>query len=628
MQEELLHLLYERGKISELDMHFAKFMTELGGSGDLRLAIAAALVSNCTRLGHICLDLKSLAVAPPVEGKEVGEDLFGLDSRDWKMALRGTSVVGMPGENKPLILDGKARLYLYRYWEYQEILATLVKGRVTEDSSPIYFSSNDVYSLKEALDRFFGRTPIDRRGDEKHEIDWQKVAAFVSLRKKLCVISGGPGTGKTTTVAKILGLLIERLGIDAARIALAAPTGKAAARLQEAIKASKENLNCADNIRASIPEEATTIHRLLGTIAGSCYFRYNAENRLPVDIVVIDEASMVDLALMSKLIQAVPPEARLILLGDKDQLASVEAGAVLGDICDTGKLHVFSRDLCVELETYTGYKLVTPDKITNGSSVKDCIVQLEKSFRFGEDSGIRTISHAVNRGDGRQATGLLREKRFSDIRWVALPQRKALPAAIKKKVIIGFEGYLKAGDIYEAFELFDRFRILCALRKGSYGVEGINLEVEQILSDHGLIEAKRSWYRGRPLLITRNDYNLGLFNGDIGIIWTDVSGDSDLTAFFRSADGTVKRFHPVRLPEHETVYAMTVHKSQGSEFDTVLFVLPDKEYPVLTRELIYTGITRAKEDVEIWGKEDVFHIAVSRPTERMSGLRDALWDGY
>ncbi len=627
MKEELLNLLHERGKISELDIHFAEFMTELDGSGDSRLTVAAALVSSHTRMGHICLDLKGLVGTLLVEGKEAWRNLFCPDPNDWGKGLRETSVVGMPGEHKPLILDDKVRLYLYRYWEYQEILARLVRERVFEKSSPIHYSSNDVHSLKEALDRFFGQTPTDRNGDEKHEIDWQKIAAFVSLRKKLCVISGGPGTGKTTTVAKILGLLIERFGIGADRIALAAPTGKAAARLQEAIKASKLNLNCEEKIRAAIPEYATTIHRLLGTISGSCYFRYNAENRLPVDIVVIDEASMVDLALMSKLIQAVSPEARLILLGDKDQLSSVEAGAVLGDICDTGHLHTFSSDLCMEIKTYTGYNIATSDKITNGSSIKDCVVQLQRSFRFSKESGIHAISHAVNRGDGRRAIGLLREKRFGDIRWVALPQRKALPVAIEKKVIVGFEGYLKAGDIYEAFKLFDRFRILCALRKGSYGVERINLEVEQILSDRGLIEAKRSWYRGRPLLITRNDYNLGLFNGDVGIIWPDVSGDSDLTAFFRSADGTVKRFHPVRLPEHETVYAMTVHKSQGSEFDTVLFVLPDKDYPVLTRELIYTGITRAKEDVEIWAKEDVFNVAVSRRTERMSGLRDALWDG-
>jgi len=626
MKEELLHLLYEKGKISELDMYFAKFMTELDGSGDSRLSVAAALASNFTRMGHICLDLKSLAQIPLMEAIEAGEDQGCLDSKDWERALMGASVVGMPGENKPLILDSKARLYLYRYWEYQQILARLIRWRVSEDSSPTHVSSNDIYSLREALDRYFGRTPLDRRGDEKHDIDWQKVAAFVSLRKKLCVISGGPGTGKTTTVAKILALLIERFDIDAAKIALAAPTGKAAARLREAIKVSKANLNCAKKIIAAIPEEATTIHRLLGTISGSCYFRYNSENRLPADIVVVDEASMVDLALMSKLIQAVSPEARLILLGDKDQLASVEAGSVLGDICDTGNLYTFSSDLCMELETYTGCKIATTGKTTNGSLIKDCIVQLQKSFRFGEDSGIRAISHAVNIGDCHQTIGLLRDKSFSDIRWIALPKRKALRAALERKVIEGFESYLKAGDIYEVFELFDRFRILCALKKGSYGVEGINLEAEEILSNRGLIEADRTWYRGRPLLITRNDYNLGLFNGDIGIIWPDDNGDNYLNAFFRSADGTFKRFHPVRLPEHETVYAMTVHKSQGSEFNTVLFVLPDKDYPVLTRELLYTGITRAKHEVEIWAKEDVFRFAISRRTRRMSGLRDALWD--
>jgi exodeoxyribonuclease V alpha subunit len=255
----------------------------------------------------------------------------------------------------------------------------------------------------------------------------------------------------------------------------------------------------------------------------------------------------------------------------------------------------------------------------------DCIVELQKSYRFSGESGIGTVSRAVNEGDSGRAFTLLKKGEFRDLHWQELPEPDAFPRALKGRIIEGFAGYLRATRPEEAFELFNRFRILCALREGPYGVSALNQLVEQTLKGEGLIKRESQWYRGRPVLVTRNDYNLKLFNGDVGIILPDPTAGNQPRAFFQAADGSIRRISPLRLPEHETVYAMTVHKSQGSEFGRVLFFLPERAVPLLTRELVYTGITRAREKVEVWGKEEVFCTAVSRRIDRTSGLRDAIW---
>lgn len=621
MKKEDIDRLYDSGMLSDLDIHFAGFIGRLAGTRVPEVLLAGAIASSYTRKGHICLDLSRLEGKQLLEGEDGRDPVICPELGAWLKKLKKSPVVGKPGEYKPLILDDRSGLYLYRYWDYQQELANLIRRRVGDGDKNI-----DERLLREGLERLFGTGKAE-------EPDWQKIAAFTSVVKRFCVISGGPGTGKTTTVAKILALIIEQAGPRKLRIALVAPTGKAAARLQEAIKFAKGKVtqseacaHCPESINEAIPEGASTIHRLLGTIPGSPYFRHNAQNRLPVDVVVVDEASMVDLALMSKLIQALPPQARMILLGDKDQLASVEAGAVLGDICDTGNVHSFSRRFRESVKKVTGYEIRTQLNGEAESGIQNSIVQLKKSFRFGSDSGIGAVSRAVNAGDDDLAVTLVREGKYSDIKWRDLPQSIGLPIAIKEMVVREFGDYLRSGDIREVFRLFDRFRILCALREGPYGVINLNALVEQILTDQGLIDPRKGWYPGRPILITRNDYNLRLFNGDVGIVLPNCAANNDLRAFFPAADGTVRKFHPLRLPEHETVYAMTVHKSQGSEFYRVLLLLPDRDFPLLTRELAYTGITRAKKGVEIWGNEDVFRAAVCRRIERMSGLRDALWE--
>jgi exodeoxyribonuclease V alpha subunit len=610
VKKEELYRLYNSRILSYLDIHFARFMVRLEGRMIPELFFASALVSCYTRQGHICLDLSM------VEGKQLLESENGKPPitcpklNQWCGKLRESKVVGCPGEYKPLIFDDKYRLYLFRYWDYQEKLAYLVNSRIAE-----YEENIDIDLLKEGLKRFFS-------SDKAEDIDWQKVAAYTSLMKKFCVISGSPGTGKTTVVAKILALLLEHVRSKKLRIALVAPTGRAAAKLQEAIKSIKEKLNCPDSIKNAIPGEASTIHRLLGSISNSPYFYHNAKNTLLVDVMVVDEASMVDLPLMSKLIQALPLNARLILLGDKDQLASVEAGAILGDICDTGSAHRFSIRFCKGLKKVTGYNIYKEANGEDGSPKKDCIIQLMKSYRFGSDSGIYALSRAVNAGNDDVAIELLMSGKYEDIKW---KEPSTLYRSIKDIVIQGFKDYLKAIDHQEIFQLFDQFRILCALREGPYGVVAINSLVEAILKAENLIDPDKKWYWGRPVLINSNDYNLQLFNGDVGIVLPDRESNDEPCVFFPSAEGSPRKFNPFRLPEHETVYATTVHKSQGSEFNKVLFLLPERDSPVLTRELIYTGITRAKKSVQIWGSENVFRSAISRRTLRTSGLRDALW---
>jgi len=609
MNHHALRRLQETGLLTPLDVHFSRFMERLAGGDVPELILASALVSSAARQGHICLDLATVAGKVIVEGEGGEEPVRCPSLSPWCARLGETHVVGKPGEYRPLLLDAGRRLYLYRYWEYQERLAAAVRERVTRVGETV-----DGESLSQGLARLFPE-------EEPDGVNWQKVAAFTALTRKFCVISGGPGTGKTTTIARILALLAEQASPRPA-IVLAAPTGKAAARLQEAVREARERLPVGTASKAAIPQEASTLHRLLGVIPGSPYFRHTSKNPLPTDVLVVDEASMVDLALLSKVVQALPARARLILLGDRDQLASVEAGAALGDICDSAGEGPVSGSFAEELRRATGYRLDV-DERAERPGIRDCIVHLRTSYRFGKTSGIGALCRAVNAGRSEEAAGLLGEG-FPDLGWRKVPPPERLPRAIREVVEKGFAEYLLTDDPGESFQRLERFRILCAVREGPYGVIALNRTVEEILRDRGLIVPGRPWYRGRPVMITRNDYNLRLFNGDVGVVLPDPAASGDLRVFFSSADGTVRGFHPLLLPEHETVYAMTVHKSQGSEFDRLLLLLPDRESPVLTRELIYTGISRARGRVDIWGNEAVFRNAVARRIERTSGLRDAL----
>ena len=564
--------------IGPLDRHFAQLMVELNGAPSDALQLAAERVSAQRGQGDICISIHDLAARDP-RGDSFQE------------ALRATRVIGGPGENKPLILDAHGRLYLQRYWAYEQQLANAILARLASPAPDV-----DARLLAKGLREYF---------QEDRRTMWQQRAAETAVRKNFCVITGGPGTGKTHTVLIVLLLLQAQFAARGVkpRIALAAPTGKAAARMKESMQATLASLPEAQPFADQLPSDATTIHRLLGTIPDSPYFRRDADHPLAVDVVIVDEASMVDLALMAKLVDAVPPSARLILLGDKDQLASVEAGSVLGDICaaagDAGARK-------------------------NPSPLHDHIVELKTNFRFGNDSATYKLSRCITEGRGAEALVLLHAGAAAGIRGEPLPSPAALPGALRQPVLEGFRAYLETKDPREALTRMNRFRILCAMRTGPYGVESLNPIVERILASEHLITPASKHYSGRPIMILQNDHQLKLYNGDVGIELQDPDAGGALRAFFLTADGALRRFIPARLPPHETVFAMTVHKSQGSEFGRVLFILTDRENRVVTRELLYTGLTRAREGLELWYQEAALRAAIDSPTTRASGLRDAL----
>jgi exodeoxyribonuclease V alpha subunit len=603
--------LSPRSRFSPLDEAFGRFIRRIDGRALPEMADAAAWLSRSRTEGHICLDLE----ATPEDGFPAGGEALPTrpGAERWKAFLETSPAVGRPGDRLPLILDG-SRLYLFRYWSYEHAVVRTLKT-LTADAAGVA----DEAPLKAAFECIF---PPDG-GAER--IDWQKVAAFAAARHRFAVVSGGPGTGKTFTVARILALLVAQSPGRPPAIALAAPTGKAAARLQEAIQEAKATLALPPALGAAIPETASTLHRLLEGRPGTPYFRYHADRPLPADIVVVDEASMVDLALFAKLTVALRPRARLILLGDKDQLASVEAGAVLGDICDTGRDHGYSRAFAEACRRATGERIPADDTAAPG--LGDRIVSLRKSYRFGETSGIGALSRAVNAGDASRAGAIVRGAGTGDVAWRDLPPPEAVPRLLAAWITAHDVAPPAAGDPAGLLERFGRTRILCALREGPYGVRQVNLLVERFLREKGRIGGGGPWYAGRPVMVTKNDYGLGLFNGDIGMALADPEHRGDLRVFFPAGGGKVRSFPPLRLPEHEAVYAMTVHKSQGSEFDDVLFLMPDRDVPVLTRQLVYTAVTRAKRTLWVAGREEIFAAALSRHLRRASGLRDALWGG-
>jgi exodeoxyribonuclease V alpha subunit len=597
-------------ELSATDRHFASFIQREAGSATPWLGLAVSLASNAVGNGNICLNLADIAGTDIlVDGSEQRVPMLG----ELHEQLAGTRVVGAPGEFKPLVLDGDGRLYLYRYWKYERDLARVILEKAGTPGLDL-----DEALLGEGLQRLF---PVSK-GEGS---DWQKIAAVAAVQKRFCVISGGPGTGKTTTVVKIIALLLEQAKEKSLRIALAAPTGKAAARLKESIRLMKEKLDCSAAIKLLIPEEVSTIHRLLGVRAGSVRFRHSEDNLLPHDVVIVDEASMVALPLMAKLAVALKADARLILLGDRDQLASVEAGAVLGDICGGGRKEPFSAGFVGFVKSVAGEQVPAGPSATAGFPLSDSLVVLKRNYRFGADSGIGAVARAVNTGEGTNAIALLKEESNVNSSWHNVPAYDSLKKALAERISTGYGPYLAAKTPAEALERFDTFRILCALRQGTYGVAGINALVEEILAEKGLIEQHNRWYPGRPVMVTVNDYHLKLFNGDIGIVLPDPEIGGNPRVWFPAPEGGLRNVSPVRLPAHETVFAMTVHKSQGSEFDRVLMLLPDRDSEALSRELIYTGITRAKNEVEIWGDQAVFVEAVSRKIDRKSGLNEALW---
>jgi exodeoxyribonuclease V alpha subunit len=624
--QELQSLLFDPELFSPLDKHFALFIGRLANNHSLSASLAAALVSRNTGAGNICLDLAEHAGKPLLpSSRETSRDAYVCPSLpDWTEFLIQSGVVAQGEGDTPLVLDESNRLYLRRYWQYEKFISRFIQERATP-----FLQDLNVPKLGKDLKKLYQKHPSGK-------IDWQQVAAIAAATRSFSVISGGPGTGKTTTVAKILALLIgQNSNNRQLRILLGAPTGKAASRLQQAITAAGLLQS------GSSPLQAATLHRMLGYIPNSPYFRHNAENPLAADIVVIDEASMIDLPLLAKLMLAVPASARLILLGDRHQLASVQPGSVLGDICRSEIMPNFSSEFCELIAELSSCSIVPSSPSgtkTVSPSLQDSFVELVQNYRFSPESGIAKLSMAVREGDGDGALDIILKAEDGSITWSEIPA----PADFEKKLqsspnISRFASMQQNLEPDSCFNHLDSFRILCALRSGPFGMERVNTLLEQQLvpqfhSDiRGDITAQfkgmKTFLPYRPVMVTENDYNLQLFNGDVGLILPDPENQQSVRAFFKGEDGILRGLAPALLPGHETVFALTVHKSQGSEFNRVLLILPDRDSPLLTRELLYTAITRSREKVEIWGRKSIFVSAVKRRIKRTSGLAEALWGG-
>ncbi|TLG93397.1 exodeoxyribonuclease V subunit alpha [Pseudomonas edaphica] len=656
---QLLERWVERGWLRALDKAFVGFLHELDPQADPLVLLAAALTSHQLGHGHVCLDLFETLKAPdfalslPPEGDlQTGAMLLpsqlldGLDGAHWCQALAASHLVALAvdgtesAQSRPLVLSGK-RLYLRRYWTYERRIDMALRLRL----ATLETVATD---LPQRLNTLFDQAPPDG------VIDWQKLACALATRGAFSIVTGGPGTGKTTTVVRLLALL-QAPAVEAnspLRIRLAAPTGKAAARLTESISQQVLSLNVPDSVREKIPTQVTTVHRLLGSRPGTRHFRHHLGNPLPLDVLVVDEASMIDLEMMANLLDALPPHARLVLLGDKDQLASVEAGAVLGDLCRDAEAGWYSPDTRQWLQAVSGEDLSASglqEDLDGSHPLAQQVVMLRYSRRFGEGSGIGQLARWVNQQNAEEARRLLAARSHNDLFCLSLKGEH--DHALERLVLDGqgddAQGYRYYLNLLHSarpaldtaredaawthwaqqlLQAFDAFQLLCAVRKGPWGVEGLNQRITAALRKVRLIEGDDQWYEGRPVLMTRNDYGLGLMNGDIGIalkLPESDGGPQVLRVAFPRNDGQggVRFVLPSRLNDVETVYAMTVHKSQGSEFTHTALILPDALNPVLTKELIYTGITRAKRWFSlIEPRGGVFEEAVRRKVKRLSGL--------
>jgi exodeoxyribonuclease V alpha subunit len=660
-----LNLWTGQGLLRHIDSAFAAQVLRLDAHASPALMVAAAVLAHMEGRGHTCLSVAELCQPPvallgwPAAAVDGAQGLKALWAHlpatlaDWQTSLQaalqghspsvGVRLADAPDQGQPLVLGGSSDaplLYLRRYAGYEQRVGQSLLQRASE---PLAVPEA---AAREWLDRFFVPNPEEPNPQAHNLTDWQKVACAVALRARLSVITGGPGTGKTYTAARLLALLLA-LHPDGSplRVALAAPTGKAAARLKQSIDDALTRLpvpaDAGLDLSALIAHmgPARTLHSLLGARPDTRQFRHHAANPLDVDVLIVDEASMVHLEMMDALLQALPPTARLVLLGDKDQLASVEAGAVLGDLCQDAAAGRYSAATAQFVQRVAGQTLAAEFVLPDPAPVlAQQTVMLRQSRRFKGTIG--QLALAVNRGDAAAARACLGGP-DNAVTSPVLALQPSSPQAVCA-LALGATGkpsyaeYLRlmqTGPAEQGAEVsieihgqwvssvlkaFERFRILCAVHQGDWGTQSLNAAVQKALADAGLLQVKGDWYEGRPVMVTRNDAQLGVFNGDVGVVLPNTEGKPKVWFL----DGEALRSVSVmRLAQVDTAFVMTVHKSQGSEFEHTALVLPPGGAELLSRELAYTGITRAREQFTLIEAEaGLLEAAIHRPSVRASGL--------
>lgn len=573
-----------------IDRAFARFVVRRATdhASQALLHDTALLLSSERAQGHSCIELRAWAGTTTRFAHDRGtasHDITWPALDAWQHVLGDSALcrvvheAGVGHDQAPsamLVLDG-SRLYLARYHEAECRLALSIQRRVH------HAALVEAPGLAAEFARLFPSDP--------ERTDWQAVAAQTALELPLVFVTGGPGTGKTTVAARMLALLLHA---DRSRtVAIAAPTGRAAARLVESIGAAAEREQLSAAVRAQLPTTGATLHRLLGYQPWNETFRHDASHPLPHDVVIVDEASMVDVLMMDALFRAVRPDARLIVLGDPDQLASVDTGFVLGDVVRASAAATASA---------------------SGSPLARAVVRLRHSWRFGAQPGIGALATAMQQGDWPAVARALEPGQYRDVSIQGWS-----PATLQAATADAFAAYIASETPHDALHTLSRFRVLAATREGPRGVQGLNAQFERTLRRAG--RATMGWYDHRPVLITANDPSTQLFNGDIGVT---LRVNGVVGVHFLQSDGQVRSLPPSRLPAHETAWAMTIHKSQGSEFDMVVLVLPEQDSPLLTRELLYTGVTRARQRVVLLGEAPPLRTGVERSVARSSGLVDRL----
>jgi len=578
--------------LSDLDLALHDWVLRHGGTATV--AHALARTHQAVTQGHTCLALEQLPPEPDPAGHSLQDE------------LRNSSLVGAPGSIRPLILD-RQHLYLQRYHEHEMHLARRLRAMMAHSPEPV-----DEHQLAHLFNL-----------NAAQSINWQAVAAFAALRHHFAVISGGPGTGKTYSIVRLLCVLMETAlarGESAPHVALAAPTGKAAARMLEAVHAGLTELAASEAVNMPdllehMPQQAQTLHRLLGLHGHDNRARFHADNPLPHDVVIVDEASMVDLPLMARLAAAVGDEARLILLGDRYQLASVESGSVLADICTHAGVNHFTAE-----QRQAAGGLLQNATDTADQPLGDHVITLQTSRRFNAESAIGRLAAAVNEGAVDPARQLLHTG-HDDLHYHPRADAAAMQKLMDRQATAHARLLEQAETPEQILAGLNRQCILTAMHAGPAGSHSLNQGITERLAHHFGFDPARLWYHGRPVMIRRNDYRAGLFNGDVGIALSDAGGR--IRIWFETADGP-RAYLPGSLPAHDTVYAMTIHKSQGSEYETVSVVLPEHDVPILGRALFYTGLTRARRQLHVYADDATLVRTITRRQHRMSRLAERL----